>query len=177
MGATINAMIMKKALLLSLFVFALCAMTTSAEYALAATEIVTVGGQSSASATADCAAMAGSDPLSALFCGKSLSEMVNGLFQIALQVGAILAMLRIGYAGYLYMGSADMWSSLQHAKDVFRDAIIGLLLLLAIYLILFQINPCILDLGVLNNGKASPGCQSTEKSVGTSGFASPGARE
>jgi hypothetical protein len=164
---------MKKALLLSFFVFALCAMTTSAVYAETPTHTLP-GGQ--ATGAADCTAMAGSDPLSALFCGRSLPEMVNGLFQIAIQVGAILAMLRIGYAGYLYMGSADMWSSLQHAKDVFRDAIIGLLLLLAIYLILYQINPCILDLGVLGNGSASSECRAGN-SIGTSGFASPAQRQ
>jgi hypothetical protein len=48
------------------------------------------------------------------------------------------------------MGS-DIWSTKQHAKDVFRDAVVGLLLLLAIYLILYQINPDILSLSVLQS--------------------------
>ena len=60
-----------------------------------------------------------------------------------------IAMLRIGFAGYLYMGSADMWSSKTRAKEVFQDAIIGLLILLAIYMILYQINPDILELKIL----------------------------
>lgn len=96
------------------------------------------------------APLCGSDPLSNLFCSASLAEMINGAFTVSISLGAILAMLRIGYAGYLYMGS-DMWSNKQHARDVFRDAVIGLLLLLAIWLILNQINPDILKLDVFNN--------------------------
>jgi hypothetical protein len=96
------------------------------------------------------------DSVSQLFCGgKSLSEILNALFQFTIALGGILAILRIAYGGWLYMGSADMWSNKQHAKDVFRDAIIGLLLLLAVYLILFQINPCILQLGLLQGNNPS----------------------
>ena len=101
----------------------------------------------------------GTDSLSKMFCEMTLPDVLNNLFQIAISVGAILAMLRIAYAGYLYMGSADMWSSKQHAKDVFRDAIIGLLLLLSIWLILYQINPCLLDLEVLQSGQSNCGAQ------------------
>ena len=107
------------------------------------------------------ASACGTDSLSKMFCEMTLPDVLNNLFQIAISVGAILAMLRIAYAGYLYMGSADMWSSKQHAKDVFRDAIIGLLLLLSIWLILYQINPCLLDLQVLQSGKSNCGAQQT----------------
>jgi threonine/homoserine/homoserine lactone efflux protein len=75
--------------------------------------------------------------------------MLNQVFQLAIALGGVLAMLRIGYAGWLYMGSEDMWSSKTHAKEVFRDAIIGLLILLAIWLILNQINPDMLKLKIL----------------------------
>lgn len=87
------------------------------------------------------------DSLSQLFCSTSLSQMLNAAFQIAISVGGILAMLKISWAGWKYMGSGpDMWSSKQSAKETFKNAIIGLLLLLSIYLILFQINPQILSL-------------------------------
>ena len=105
------------------------------------------------------ASTCGTDSLSKMFCEMTLPDVLNNLFQIAISVGAILAMLRIAYAGYLYMGSADMWSTKQHAKDVFRDAIIGLLLLLSIWLILYQINPCLLDLQVLQSGETNCGAQ------------------
>ncbi len=77
----------------------------------------------------------------------SLASMLNTAFLVAINVGAILAMLRIMWAGWLYMGSADMWSNKHHAKEVFQNAIIGLLVLLAVYLILYQINPQILNVG------------------------------
>ena len=45
-------------------------------------------------------------------------------------------------------------------RDKIRDAIIGLMLLIGIYIILFQINPCILNLNVLQDFQsgASPTC-------------------
>jgi ABC-type nickel/cobalt efflux system permease component RcnA len=75
-----------------------------------------------------------------------LGVMLNTAFQVAINVGAILAMMRIMWAGWLYMGAADMWSHKSEAKQVFQDAIIGLLILLAIWLILHQINPDILNI-------------------------------
>lgn len=80
-----------------------------------------------------------------------IEPLINGLFTAALSVGAMLAVLRIGYAGWLYMGSADMWSNKSTAIGVFQDAIIGLLLLLGVWLILYQINPCILNLDFTRN--------------------------
>lgn len=78
--------------------------------------------------------------------GVDVGTMLNTAFQVAINVGAILAMMRIMWAGWLYMGSADMWSNKHHAKEVFQNAIIGLLVLLAIWIILHQINPDILNI-------------------------------
>ena len=90
-------------------------------------------------------------PLPSLFPkiteATDLPSMLNVAFQTAIMVGAVLAMFRIAYAGWLYMGS-DMWSKKGQAKEVFQNAIIGLLLLLAVYLILNQINPDILSLKI-----------------------------
>jgi len=82
--------------------------------------------------------------------GGDLSGFVNSLFKFALTIGAIGAVLRLAYAGYMYMGS-DMWSNKGAAKAIISDVALGLLLLLAIYLILFQINPDILSLKALKN--------------------------
>jgi hypothetical protein len=86
-----------------------------------------------------------------LTSGGSLSGYLNAIFTTVLSVGAVLAVLRIAWAGYLYMGSADMWGSKQQAREMLGDAIIGLLLLFGIYLILYQINPNLLNLNVLND--------------------------
>jgi hypothetical protein len=105
---------------------------------------------------AEAGTCAGDDPLANIFCGTNLAEMLNAAFQVSILLGAILAMLRIAYAGWLYMGAADMWSNITEAKAVFADAITGLLILLAIYMILFQINPCILKLNLDPNKTCDP---------------------
>lgn len=92
-----------------------------------------------------------SSKLGDLYGSSDLSSFVNGLFKFALAIGAIGAVLRLAYAGYLYMGSADMWSSKSAAKEVIGDVTLGLLLLLSIWLILYQINPNILKLNALKN--------------------------
>ncbi len=107
-----------------------------------------------------------------------LAGYLNALFRVALSVGAMAGVLRLVYAGYMYMGS-DMWSSKGKAREIIGNVVLGLLLLLGIYLILFQINPQILNLNVLslNSGtpQAAPAPQPTpetpaqilyEKSVG-----------
>ena len=97
-------------------------------------------------------------PLSTFFNQSGttgLAGLFNAAFTIALSAGAILAVLRLAYAGWLYMGAADMWGSKQHAKDVIRDAILGLLLLIGIYIILYQINPNLLNLNILQTLQGS----------------------
>jgi hypothetical protein len=98
--------------------------------------------------------------LSGFFSGSggTFAGFINAAFTLALSAGAILAVLRLAYAGWLYMGAADMWGSKQKAKEVIMDAILGLLLLIAIYIILNQINPNLLNLNVfqsLQNSSAS----------------------
>jgi hypothetical protein len=80
---------------------------------------------------------------------QGLTEYLNAMFRIMLSVGAFAAVCRITWAGYLYMGSADMWSKKDVAKKMFSDTIIGLLILFGVYLILFQINPNLLNLDIL----------------------------
>lgn len=89
--------------------------------------------------------------LGQLYKSGDFSNFINGLFKFAIAIGAIVAVLRLAYAGYLYMGQSDMWSHKGEAKDIIKDVTIGLLLLLGIYLILYQINRDILTLNVLKN--------------------------
>jgi hypothetical protein len=84
-----------------------------------------------------------------------LPTFLSNLFAAALSIGAILAVLRLTYAGYQYMTS-DAWSSKHHAKEIIGNVVLGLLLLLSIYLILYQINPDILKLNFLQNLKQLP---------------------
>lgn len=78
---------------------------------------------------------------------NDLGTFLNAAFKVLLSVGAILAVLRIAYAGYQYM-SSDAWGEKSHAKEILGDVVIGLLLLLSVWLILNQINPQILELKI-----------------------------
>lgn len=95
----------------------------------------------------------GGSKLGQLYSSGDFSNFINGLFKFAIALGAIGAVLRLAYAGYLYMGQSDMWSHKGEAKDIIKDVTLGLLLLLAIYLILYQVNRDILTLKALRNIK------------------------
>ncbi len=92
-----------------------------------------------------------------------ITRFFNRAFSIALSVGAILAVLRIAYAGYLYMGT-DLWGDKGKAKEMLGDIALGILLLLSVYLILNQINPDILRLDILRNVK-DPSTQLQQENV------------
>jgi len=94
-----------------------------------------------------------SGKLAGIYSGGTgdISVFINGLFKFALVIGALGAVLRLTYAGYLYMGQADMWSHKGEAKKIIGDVTLGLLLLLGIWLILNQINPDILKMNALKN--------------------------
>ncbi|HEY4520007.1 MAG TPA: hypothetical protein VJH33_03150 [Candidatus Paceibacterota bacterium] len=76
---------------------------------------------------------------------QNLTGFLNNFFNIAISVGAILAVMRIAWAGYLYIGS-DLWTKKEQGREILQDVALGLLLLLAIFIILKQINPDILKL-------------------------------
>ena len=94
-----------------------------------------------------------SGQLNNLYSTSDLSGFLNGFFKFAIAIGAIVAVIRIAQAGYLYMGS-DIWSNKSRAKEILNQVALGLVLLLAIYLILYQINPDIVKLNAIKNIKA-----------------------
>lgn len=79
---------------------------------------------------------------------NGLANFINALFKIAISVGAILAVLQLTYAGFLYM-SSEAFGEKSHAKEVIGNAVLGLVLLLSVYLILYQINPDLVSLKFL----------------------------
>ncbi|HXK39181.1 MAG TPA: hypothetical protein VJ043_03780 [Candidatus Paceibacterota bacterium] len=90
-----------------------------------------------------------SEKLSALYnTDANLATYINSMFKIAISVGAIIAVIRLGIAGFKYMGG-DMWHTKEKAKEDIRDVFFGLLLLLSIWIILNQINPNLLNLNVV----------------------------
>lgn len=93
--------------------------------------------------------VSGSRLFSGVFNGSipDLPTFLNKAFELAIAIGAILAVLRILYGGMLYMGT-DTFGKKSKAKEILQDAVLGLLLLLGTYIILEQINPEILNLNI-----------------------------
>jgi len=75
------------------------------------------------------------------------SGYLNNLFELALLVGAVLAVIMIATAGLQYM-SSEAVSGKTAGKERIQQALIGLLMLLGIWLFYNEINPDILKLDV-----------------------------
>ena len=75
--------------------------------------------------------------------GKFFQSVFNTLLAIA----ATLAVIMIMYGGVIYMTS-DAWTKKDEAKGVIWNAIQGLVLALVSYLILYTINPEILNIRI-----------------------------
>lgn len=88
-----------------------------------------------------------SPKLAGAYNSSDLGALMNRVFVGAISLGAILAVLRLSWAGFVYM-SSDLPGAKSNAKEIIWDTLFGLFLLLAIYLILKQINPDILKLKV-----------------------------
>lgn len=84
----------------------------------------------------------------------SLATFMSRIFTFAISAGALMAVLRLTYAGYLYMVT-DLWTTKGKAIEIIQTTTLGLFLLLAVYLILYQINPQILSLQILFRGGES----------------------
>jgi hypothetical protein len=73
---------------------------------------------------------------------------IAGFYQFALLIGGILAFGAIVFGGVKYTASAGNPSSQSDAKEWIEGALIGLLLLAGVYLILYVINPNLVNLSM-----------------------------
>ena len=87
--------------------------------------------------------------------GSTMTTAVNALFKATIAVGAMLAVLQLARAGFMYMGG-ESWGTKETAKQIMRQAVMGLLILISVWIILNQINPNLLDLNVFQRVKALP---------------------
>lgn len=92
-------------------------------------------------------------PFPGLPSGKAstLGELLNAVFRLAITAGGILAVLYIMYGGYQYLASEAIGGK-KDGKETIQKALIGLILLLLSYLILYVINPDILNLEPFESG-------------------------
>ncbi|OGZ46201.1 MAG: hypothetical protein A3C84_01640 [Candidatus Ryanbacteria bacterium RIFCSPHIGHO2_02_FULL_48_12] len=93
---------------------------------------------------------------------QAFSTYARQAFAVALSAAAILALLMLVVGGIQYLGSAESPSRLSDAKDRIWNALIGLVLAVAAWLILNTINPALVsndfNLPSLGGGSTSQQC-------------------
>lgn len=78
---------------------------------------------------------------------------VSAIYRFGIWTIGISAMLMIMIGGYIYLTSAGNTAQTGKAKNIITDAIIGLILAMVSYLLLYTINP---DLVKLHSAALSP---------------------
>jgi hypothetical protein len=68
-------------------------------------------------------------------------QYISSVYKFGIWAIGIAALLMISIGGYMYITSAGNNSSMEKAKGVITDAIVGLVLALGAYLLLYVINP------------------------------------
>lgn len=76
---------------------------------------------------------------------SSIPEILNGLFRLSIVAAGLLAVIYITIGGFEYMVSGAREAK-KDGRERIQSAVIGLLLLLSSYIILYVINPDILNL-------------------------------
>lgn len=89
---------------------------------------------------------------------------IKGMYQLAISLAAVLAVFMVTYGGILYM-STDAYSQKSEGKEIIKQSLWGLTLLIASFLILSTINPKILDISAVltDNLPPPPATQITSK--------------
>jgi len=96
----------------------------------------------------------------------NLDAYFTNLFNLALVIGAVLAVLIIATAGLQYM-TTDAISGKGESKDRIWQAVLGLLMLLSVYLFFKEINPNILNLDLKLDTVEVTGSSLDTRSEGT----------
>lgn len=86
--------------------------------------------------------------------GTGFSGFLNAAFKLGLAVAATLAVVMITIGGFQYMGSESVFEK-SAGRERIQNAIIGLLIALLIWLILFTINPNLLSFDLKVGGTRS----------------------
>ncbi len=80
--------------------------------------------------------------------GNDLPGYVNAIYKIALIVVTLSAVLMLSIGGFMYLTSAGNTSAMGTAKGIIYDSIIGLVIALSAWLILYIINPDLVEISL-----------------------------
>lgn len=88
-------------------------------------------------------------------------DYISMAYQVGIWSIGMLAMFMIIFGGYTYIAAAGNNSSMEKGKTIITDAIIGLLLALVSYLVLYVINPDLIKLQRLEPGAQTQQAEQT----------------
>lgn len=99
--------------------------------------------------------------------GSDLPGYVSAIYKIALIVVTLSAVLMLSVGGFMYLTSAGNTSSISSAKTVITDALIGLVIALSAWLVLYIINPDLVKVSLSTLPPVSGETYATTPPVGT----------
>lgn len=85
-----------------------------------------------------------------------LTEYISGIYAYLIGIGGILAGVMLVVGGIKYLTSAGSAEQVSSAKNTIRNALIGLVLTLGAYTILFTLNPDLIKFQTLKLTRAQP---------------------
>lgn len=78
--------------------------------------------------------------------GSDLPGYISAIYRVALIVVTLSAVLMLSIGGFMYLTSAGNTSSISTAKGIIYDSLIGLVIALSAWLILYTINPDLVEI-------------------------------
>lgn len=101
--------------------------------------------------------------------GSDLPGYVSALYRMALIVVTLSAVLMLSVGGFMYLTSAGNTASMGNAKGIIYDSLIGLVIALAAWLILYVINPDLVKISLKVLPPVAPldGQAATPQGLGT----------
>ena len=81
---------------------------------------------------------------------NTLAEYINAIYQLSIKIISILAVLALMIGGLIWLASAGSEKQVTTAKNIIRNALIALLIVLFSYPLLYFINPSLTRLKDLN---------------------------
>jgi len=91
---------------------------------------------------------------------NNLGAFFGQIFNYGIAVAGVLAVVMIIWGGIEYM-TTDSWTGKDDGKKRIQDALVGLGLALVSWLVLYTINPCLVNFGSCNNKFLAPGAKTS----------------
>jgi len=114
------------------------------------------------------------EPVPGFSGANDFPAFIVAIYKFGIWTVGIAALLMITIGGFMYLTSAGNTSKMDTAKGVIKDALIGLIIAFAAYLILYVINPDLVKVQISFSPIGSGGGSSITTSSGSSATSSAG---